>query len=104
MAPRPTTVGKSGQIVALATTIYNKPPFGTVARFSICDRSGRVLHRGEVKTPGQETFGGMEPGQQVLIRPETIGTMVKLLGGWLPDRFGYAPATLAYLRAKECAR
>ena len=33
-----------------------------------------------------------------------IGTMVKILGGWLPDRFGYAPATLAYLKSDPCAR
>lgn len=32
-----------------------------------------------------------------------IGTMVKLLGGWLPDRFGYAPSTLAYLQRTTCA-
>ena len=34
-----------------------------------------------------------------------IGTMVKILGGWLPDRFGYAPSTLAHLKNnKPCAR
>ena len=26
-----------------------------------------------------------------------IGTMVKILGGWLPERFGYAPSTVAHL-------
>ena len=35
-----------------------------------------------------------------------IGVMVKLLGGWLPDRFGYAPSTIANLnrKAAACAR
>jgi uncharacterized damage-inducible protein DinB len=33
-----------------------------------------------------------------------IGTMVKILGGWLPDRFGYAPSTLAHMKTKTCAR
>jgi uncharacterized damage-inducible protein DinB len=33
-----------------------------------------------------------------------VGTMAKILGGWLPDRFGYAPATLAHLKDKPCAR
>jgi uncharacterized damage-inducible protein DinB len=34
-----------------------------------------------------------------------VGTMVKTLGGWLPDRFGYAPATVAHERAAAaCAR
>jgi hypothetical protein len=33
-----------------------------------------------------------------------IGTMVKILGGWLPDRFGYAPSTLAHLKASTCAQ
>ena len=39
-----------------------------------------------------------------------IGTMVKILGGWLPDRFGYAPATIAHMtksanpEAAACAR
>jgi uncharacterized damage-inducible protein DinB len=33
-----------------------------------------------------------------------IGTMVNILGGWLPDRFGYAPSTVAHLNAKSCAR
>jgi uncharacterized damage-inducible protein DinB len=33
-----------------------------------------------------------------------IGVMVKILGGWLPDRFGYAPSTTAHLKATACAR
>jgi hypothetical protein len=33
-----------------------------------------------------------------------IGVMVKHLGGWLPDRFGYAPSTTAHLKATACAR
>jgi hypothetical protein len=33
-----------------------------------------------------------------------IGTMVKILGGWLPDRFGYAPSTLAHIKASACAQ
>jgi hypothetical protein len=77
--PRPTTVGRSGTIVALATTIYNKPPFGKVAQFSVCDRGGKVLHTGAVRTPGSLEITGLEPGTEVLIRPETLGTMVKLL-------------------------
>lgn len=77
--PRPTTVGRSGTIVALATTIYNKPPFGKVAQFSICDTGGQVLHTLSVKTPGKIEVTGFAPGTEVLIRPETIGTMVKLL-------------------------
>jgi hypothetical protein len=32
-----------------------------------------------------------------------VGTMVKMLGGWLPDRFGYAPSTLAHLKSISCA-
>jgi uncharacterized damage-inducible protein DinB len=31
-----------------------------------------------------------------------VGTMVRTLGGWLPDRFGYAPATIAH--EKPCAQ
>lgn len=77
--PRPTTVGRSGVIVALATTIYNRPPFGRIAQFSICDRSGRCLHAASVKTPGRLDIPGFRPGTEVLIRPETPGTMVKLL-------------------------
>jgi uncharacterized damage-inducible protein DinB len=33
-----------------------------------------------------------------------VGTMVKLLGGWLPERFGYAPSTVAHLERLACAR
>lgn len=77
--PRPTTVGRSGVIVALATTIYNRPPYGRQARFSICDRSGKTLHSGALATPGMAEIPGFEPGTEVLIRPETLGTMVKLL-------------------------
>ena len=33
-----------------------------------------------------------------------IATMVKLLGGWLPERFGYAPSTVAHLEKLACAR
>jgi len=39
-----------------------------------------------------------------------IGAMVKTLGGWLPERFGYAPSTVRHLEAKAvtleaaCAR
>jgi uncharacterized damage-inducible protein DinB len=37
-----------------------------------------------------------------------IGVMVKLLGGWLPDKFGYAPSTVAHLataaKGRACAR
>lgn len=33
-----------------------------------------------------------------------IGVMVKSLGGWLPDRFGYAPSTVAHLKSAACAQ
>ncbi|CAN5581044.1 hypothetical protein BH09PLA1_BH09PLA1_04890 [soil metagenome] len=33
-----------------------------------------------------------------------VGAMVKTLGGWLPDRFGYAPSTVKHLENKSCAR
>ena len=33
-----------------------------------------------------------------------IGTIVKILGGWLPEHFGYAPSTIAYWKNKACAR
>lgn len=33
-----------------------------------------------------------------------IAAMVKTLGGWLPERFGYAPSTIKNLEAKTCAR
>jgi hypothetical protein len=33
-----------------------------------------------------------------------IRVMVELLGGHVPERFGYAPATLAYMDAQSCAR
>jgi uncharacterized damage-inducible protein DinB len=33
-----------------------------------------------------------------------ISAMVKTLGGWLPERFGYAPSTIKNLEAKPCAR
>ncbi|MBL8880658.1 MAG: DinB family protein [Phycisphaerales bacterium] len=33
----------------------------------------------------------------------TIASMARTLGAALPDRFGYAPATLAYLRQNACA-
>jgi len=77
--PRGTTVGPSGVIVALATTVYNKPPFGKQAQFSICDRTGRTLHTATIPTPGKLEIPGFEPGTEVLIRPESMGTMVKLL-------------------------
>lgn len=32
-----------------------------------------------------------------------VGAMVRTLGGWLPDRFGYAPATLKHMD-RSCAR
>jgi uncharacterized damage-inducible protein DinB len=33
-----------------------------------------------------------------------ISAMVQMLGVKVPDRFGYAPATLAYLEQRRCAR
>lgn len=33
----------------------------------------------------------------------TIATMAAVLGAPIPDRFGYAPATLAYLKQQACA-
>ena len=32
-----------------------------------------------------------------------IGVMVKTLGAWLPERFGYAPSTIAFQRTTACA-
>jgi uncharacterized damage-inducible protein DinB len=35
-----------------------------------------------------------------------VNAMVRTLGGWLPERFGYAPSTVRYLErtAAACAR
>ena len=33
-----------------------------------------------------------------------IAAMVKTLGGWLPDRFGYAPSTVQHLKDRACVR
>lgn len=33
-----------------------------------------------------------------------IGAMVRTLGGWLPERFGYAPSTVRHLADSTCAR
>jgi uncharacterized damage-inducible protein DinB len=33
-----------------------------------------------------------------------IAAMVKTLGGWLPERFGWAPSTIKNLETKSCAR
>lgn len=33
-----------------------------------------------------------------------IAAMVKTLGGWLPEQFGYAPSTIRNLRQSPCAR
>lgn len=33
-----------------------------------------------------------------------VSTMVRLMGGDVPPRFGYAPATVAYLEQQACAR
>lgn len=33
-----------------------------------------------------------------------ISAMVKTLGGWLPDHFGYAPATIRHMENATCAR
>ena len=33
-----------------------------------------------------------------------IGAMVRTLGGWLPEQFGYAPSTIKHLEASECVR
>jgi len=34
-----------------------------------------------------------------------VGAMVKTLGGWLPERFGYAPSTIKNLEnSRSCAR
>jgi hypothetical protein len=32
-----------------------------------------------------------------------IGAMVRTLGGELPERFGYAPATIAFVKQRACA-
>lgn len=33
-----------------------------------------------------------------------VAAMVKTLGGWLPERFGYAPSTVKHLNTQPCAR
>jgi uncharacterized damage-inducible protein DinB len=33
-----------------------------------------------------------------------ISAMVKTLGGWLPNHFGYAPSTIAFHKSRSCAR
>src|SRR5262249_10954692 len=33
-----------------------------------------------------------------------INAMVKTLGGWVPNRFGYAPSTIKHLEKAQCAR
>lgn len=33
-----------------------------------------------------------------------IAAMVKTLDGWLPDRFGYAPSTVQYMKGRACVR
>jgi hypothetical protein len=71
-AEKATTVGPSGAIVAQVTATGP-------ARLSIRDRDGEVLHIVEVHAPGWIDVDGLEPGAEVYIRPETIGTMVKLL-------------------------
>jgi hypothetical protein len=76
---QPTLVGRSGAVVALATTIYNRPPFGAIAQLSICDGDGRVLETLTVPTPGRVEITGLLEGEAVHIRPETVGTMAKLL-------------------------
>jgi hypothetical protein len=79
LAAQPTTVDRSGTIVALVTAIYNRPPFGAVAQFSICDRNGLALYSLEAPIPGRLDVAGLTPGTEVYVRPETMGTMVKLL-------------------------
>jgi uncharacterized damage-inducible protein DinB len=33
-----------------------------------------------------------------------VGAMVKTLGGWLPDHFGFAPSTMRHMDRSQCAR
>ena len=33
-----------------------------------------------------------------------IAAMARTLGGWVPQRFGFAPSTLAHLKEKPCVR
>lgn len=79
LSARATVVDASGTITALATTIYNRPPFGRAVSFSICDETGAVLTTRTVTAPGRLDVHGLVPGTEVYIQPRTIGTMVKLL-------------------------
>jgi hypothetical protein len=79
LSAQPTVVDDSGSIVVLATTIYNRPPFGRAARVSICDETGAALATRTLVTPARLDLHGLPPGTEVFIRPETMGTMAKLL-------------------------
>lgn len=73
-----TTVGDSGRIVVLATTIYNRNPQGS-AQYAVVGADGRTLRSGTTAMPGAVVLDGFAPGTRVFIRPETIGTMAKIL-------------------------
>ncbi|HVV84799.1 MAG TPA: hypothetical protein VHE35_17165 [Kofleriaceae bacterium] len=74
-----TIVDGSGTVVVLVTTIYNRPPFGRPGRVSVTDDSGATLATASIATPGRFELRDLEPGTAVFIRPETIGTMAKIL-------------------------
>jgi hypothetical protein len=73
-----TTVGDSGKIVVLVTSIYNRSPQGT-AEYGVMGSDGRALRSGSVAMPGVAVLEGLTAGSRVYIQPRTIGTMAKLL-------------------------
>jgi hypothetical protein len=78
LAPVGTVVGKSGRILVMVTTIYNRNPQGT-ASFGVMTASGTELRKGSVSMPGAVLLDGFEEGQRVFIQPRTLGTMAKIL-------------------------
>lgn len=78
LAPAATVVGKSGRIVVLVTTIYNRNPQGT-ASFGVMTADGTELRSGSVAMPHAVVLDGFQEGERVFIQPRTIGTMAKLL-------------------------
>jgi hypothetical protein len=78
LAPVATTVGSSGRIVVLVTTIYNRNPQGS-ASFGVMSADGTELRSGSTSMPGVVTLDGFKEGQRVFIQPRTLGTMAKIL-------------------------
>ncbi len=73
-----TTVGDSGRIVVLVTTIYNRNPQGS-AEYGVMGSDGRALRSGSVTMPGIAVLDGFAAGSRVFIQPRTLGTMAKIL-------------------------